>query len=180
MGIRAAIVGLAVVALPVIWEPVLAEPQQSTHTQRTWTAWDNDGKRIGNIVGLEGPYPMVSLSVGKDLVILTLGRDGVLATSGGVTGIGLYFTSSDCSGTPFLANGNLLPEPPSPLLPTYLFGQRVFAPSGPPQTLTVRSTVGDPMNPTACISFPAYEVFTMPLQLLIDLTTQFTPPYSVR
>jgi hypothetical protein len=166
----------------------LAHASKSIQPQHELTVFDAEGQKVGDVLGFVGwegtgapaqtPIPVVALRVDGDLVILQIGRDGALdPPPGGVQGIALYFESPDCTGTPFLASGLLLPEG-SPLPATYLAGQQVFVQDGPPQTLVVASSF-DPSS-GSCNPFEPTEVSTLRLRFLIDLTTEFTPPFTVR
>jgi len=143
---------------------------------------DSKGKLVGATVGGMG-----MLTVGSSLqirFIVLLQLDGLVVPvavgrdrfyGGGV----LYFEAEDCQGTPWFPVDTSSSE--TPILPRVGVGppgQTLYieAPS-PPQPITVNSLLHDF---STCTNETFDDVSAQRANPLVDLTTEFTPPFSLR
>jgi hypothetical protein len=146
------------------------------------------GAPLGGVVALNGPTAMVLINVGGGLFSLNVLQDQLLGTGGP-----LYFTTNDCTGTPYItfqqpglstpsvlaAPGNSLYAAVPSATPRPILALSVLLPSipgGPP--LSCQSTTPPP--PPGAPPPPPPQVFAIAASRLVDLNTVFTPPFSIR
>jgi hypothetical protein len=142
------------------------------------TAYDSVGKRIGNVVGFSAAgfnsFPSVAFFKDNTTVVLEVGGNRLFGS------FDLLYTSTDCTGTPFLA---IASWPGWTLTPNALRDGAVYVPdtSAPPPSLplAVMSFFTDksevPECQEAAFEFPD----AVQAKNLGDLPT-FTRPFSVR
>jgi len=144
------------------------EPAQSL------TIFDGRGKRVGNVLALHQQGPVVGFKIQGELVLLTV-EQGKLG-GGYLTAeySSLYFESDNCTGTPFvpLSLG-------SSVSPVHLLdGSKLYSFEAP-KAVIIRSQ-GSTSAPNVPCS-PTSTQGTMPaLRLLIDLKSEFNPPFTMR
>lgn len=149
---------------------------------------DNTGKRVGPVVAIVeaagGKAPLVAIEVDGRLVLLAALRDSFDDPPiGSVNGIGLAYVSTDCTGSPYVLNGLLFPDPASAFPGgAYLFAQRLYISDGPVETLLLKSANFDPSQPTSCtqIEGAGATMETIRIRFVTDLATEFPAPYTVR
>lgn len=148
------------------------------------TVVDSTGKPVGNVIGLPpgftGAGPVtVMVEIAGNFFSLNIAKLDLVATS--VNG-GPMFTTSDCSGTPYV-------PPPDPFFMVQpsvigLPGRTlyVFEPGALPQIVNIGSYFGVNVFGAApfCVQFVAQNVFAAPAVPLVDLSTVFKPPFSLR
>jgi hypothetical protein len=133
-------------------------------------AYDAQGKKVGRVVDVNSS--VVSLRVGATTTRATVFADGLRVDNGGYP----YFESSDCTGPAFI-----------PVLPDNLWS-RLFAtggttvygsqPNAAAQTITVGSAQPGPCETAAQIGPPS-QIQAFPAVPVVDLSTVFTPPFSI-
>ncbi|MBI2818695.1 MAG: hypothetical protein HYX73_01835 [Acidobacteria bacterium] len=146
---------------------------------------DSRGKTVGESLGAvgirvtevgSGPTdlrPTVLIQVNQTVTPVNVARDRFY-------GGNLFFETLDCVGAawfPAEPFGNW----PAPLLPQSAVappGQSLFVetPNTQPQTINVRSMTGAGL---AC-SNTSFSLRAVPAQLLVDLLTVFTPPFTLK
>ncbi|OFW39298.1 MAG: hypothetical protein A3J28_17635 [Acidobacteria bacterium RIFCSPLOWO2_12_FULL_60_22] len=145
------------------------------------TVYDANAKRVGVVLGF---HP----GAGLGIPIIAFRVDGRLATllvephrffGFGATGSAgnLLFESANCAGTPFLSGA------PSPSLAVnnVLDGTKLYANEYPTQrTIIVRSQGSTSQSNVPCEPVNPFQVVASPLRFLIDLGTQFQPPFTLR
>jgi hypothetical protein len=148
------------------------------------------GEPLGGVLALNGPAAMVLINVGGGLFSLNVLPDQLLGTGGP-----LYFTTSNCTGTPYItfqppglstpsvlaAPGNSLYAAVPNATPLPITALSVLLPSipgGPPSSC--QSTTPPPPPPLAPPPPPPPQVFAIAAVRLVDLNTAFTPPFSIR
>jgi hypothetical protein len=140
------------------------------------TVLDGNAKRVGNVLGF-GPaagVATVSFRVNGELVVISVNHDGFTINSSFTNGPGsLIFESTNCMGTAFAVFG-----PPGPsLAPLHLLsGTLLYAWDGPQTTIIEKSQLDNGICQT---EGPGQTVGT-PLRLVIDLSTQFKPPFTMK
>lgn len=141
-------------------------------------AYDANGLKIGRILDVSGQSgsvfseARVAVRVSGITIVLQVRRD----TLGGY-GRGLVFESADCTGTPYL-----LPEPESMLQPVTTVvprGRTVYAPQ-PGASERLITTQSGMTASQGCLPSNALNVKVIPAVPLIDLSTLFTAPFSIR
>lgn len=150
------------------------------------TVVDSKGKTVGTLLGGLGMAfvhaghniaftPTVLLDVQGRLVPLDVAREGFYTDSI------LYYESTDCAGKPWIQEARVQFQPPfQGLLPSVGIGLPGHTAYGPvngseSQLITVRSaSILD-----RCGAFFA-QVRVVPTEALIDLDTEFTPPFELR
>ena len=143
------------------------------------TVFDAKGKRVGTVIGFGNTteLPTVAFRVHGRLVILKVDRDRFTNSRFAVTN-SIFFESGNCTGTAFASM-----EPLSDtftLAPIHILnGMGVYAFNGPRRTVVVGSQKSSD-SPNQCMALSSYEDFLVPLRLLIDLGTQFQPPFTLR
>jgi hypothetical protein len=153
---------------------IASAPAQTLQSVNGFTVVDAAGKTVGRTLGIEETgRASVGFTVDGHSFAVWVDQDR-FAFKG--VNDQLFFESGDCSGTPFMSSStNLLPEvvitPP---------GSTVYIPdsSEPPRDVTVRSCYSsDGICNTPCGAFEPGRM--APAIELIDLKTQFTPPFHV-
>jgi hypothetical protein len=147
---------------------------------------DSKGKLVGTVIQRDSDElynPLVAFEVSDYVFLLKVRGDRVSTPGGGGEGFGPLFTSTNCSGTPF-AELPYLHTPQSGAASLWDAavvgspGMSVYvAPFGTlPQRITVRSWL-----PTddRCEPFVKTGEF-FPVQVLVNFSTIFTPPFTVR
>jgi len=150
---------------------------------------DSKGKIVGTILGglgLTTPVhtipnrtfaPSVLLDAEGRLIAVEIGQEGFFSDNS------LYYESTNCSGTPWLTDIAVQSEPPlHGLLPSVGIGppgHTVYVPveHSSPHALTIRSQ----FHRGRCFSPLLFPPPTgIPTEALIDLDTEFTPPFQLR
>lgn len=151
---------------------------------------DSNGRIVGAALGgisnhsreIEGGSSLrirsiVLLKVNQQVVPVAVGRDRFYG------GGGLFFESENCQGNAWLIEETASSEPP-PLLPRVAIGppgQTIYveAPGGTPQSITTMSGWSDALG---CVNqiFAFDQVKVIPADPLVDLETEFTPPFSLK
>jgi hypothetical protein len=139
---------------------------------------DAQNARVGAVMGIQGQFPTVLFRVNNRLFPLLVGQEHLTGTGP------LLFQTTNCSGTPFLQDAGVLPNgivplllPPVAVVPP---GSRVFLPTvgSSSQSINVQSvryTIG------SCQRLPqATPVAAFPAAVVMNLDTQFTPPFRIR
>jgi hypothetical protein len=135
------------------------------------------GRPLGGVVALNGPAATVLINVGGGLFSLNVLPDQLLGTGGP-----LYFTTNNCTGTPYISF-----QPPGLSTPSVLAapGNSLYAavPNAIPLSITPLSVLlpsipGGP--PVPCAPIPPPPIFAIAAMRLVDLSTVFTPPFSIR
>ena len=150
------------------------------------TVFDAKGKRVGNVLGFTldtggfwGGAATVALRVGGELVILYVTPDGFTGSEHGFTKNmnPLYFESSGCTGA-----ASMNPQTVNPALapPHILHGTKLYAFDGPPRTVIVGSLGYSDIRDNPCQPVNPHEILAQPLRFLIDLGTQFQPPFTMK
>jgi len=162
---------------------------QRLRSPQQLAVYDADGKKVGVVTGAEHVYgaflPAVPFKVDQVPLFLQVFRDGFVGQSV------VAWESTDCSGTPFLtvgAPGDFRPPSALPLVGVGLPGNTVYVEDGPPRTINVRSYSTFPLQgpppwpPHRCV-LPGITPWTrvsVPARPLIDMNTEFRPPFTVR
>lgn len=168
-----------------------ASAQKPRPTQQL-AVYDADGKRLGIVTGGEYAFgqfvPLVPFLVDEVPLMLLVYRDGFFQHST------VAWESSNCSGTPFVIS--LRSSSSSmPVVAIGLPGNTVYIENGPAKTVNIRSystaPVGwldyPPLQRSACAPWEGLQPgasqprqVTIPARPLVDMNTQFKPPFTVR
>lgn len=168
---------------------VAALAQKPSATQQL-AVYDSGGKKVGDVTGAQyylGPFvPQVSFKVEDFPFMLLVFRDGF------VQGSEVLWESAACSGAPFVLGSTSYGHPMSssmPIVAVGLPGSTVYVEDGPARVITVRSYSSQPvlgtdpsLGSSQCgraapflSSYPTY-----PARPLINMDTEFKPPFTVR
>ncbi len=137
-------------------------------------AYDANGKKVGRVIDVVAPpaYANVTLRIGGITTTAQVSRNAL-----GVGAEQLMFQSVDCTGTAYLE------EQPTAIFETLSSpvepGATVYAkqPGATVQTVTIAAQKAD----TECDAYTGKNpVQAFPAVPLVDLSGQFTPPFSVR
>lgn len=196
-GICTSYLKLAALAFGVILltQTARANDNQSVRPVEQPIVVDAHGFPLGGVVGLNDPTATVLINVGGGVGggVFSL---NVLPSQLLGTGGSLYFTTANCTGTPYitfqppaLATPSVLAAPGNSLYaavpnatPLQITALSVLLPSipgGPPascQSTTPPPPVGVPPPPPPTPP----QVFAIAAVSLVDLNTVFTPPFSIR
>ena len=128
---------------------------------------DNTETRVGSIVGVSQGTRIttVVLPINGQLFPVEVLRDGY------VRGGSLFFTSTDCSGQAYVPIGSS-PFPETRVLSP---GNTLYGESGPAQLVNLQSRFEEGAG---CFS-EQLSTTAVPMNPLIDLNTEFTPPFHV-
>jgi len=104
---------LATLVLCAVTSPLFAEGGGDTiGPHRKLAVYDATGKRVGNVIGLlpnplasTGPSLVVAFSLNGRTAVVLVGTRAFFPVDGSWGTGTLYFTSANCSGTPFFAGG---------------------------------------------------------------------------
>ena len=169
----------------IAWFIAYPASAQKVKTVNRIDVVDSRGKALGTSLGAVGIRvtevgfgptdlrPTVLLQVDQNLAPVNVAKDRLY-------GGNLYFASPDCTGSawfPAVPFGHA----PTPLLPQTAIGppgQSLFieTPNTQPQTISVRSMMGAGIE----CSSTTLTLSAVPAQLLVDLLTVFTPPFSLK
>lgn len=182
------VLGLALGSL-LITNKSSAEDKESVRPVDQAVVVDVHGHKLGNVVNVNGPLAMVLVEAAGHLVSLNVTPNQLLGTGGP-----LFFTTNNCTGTPYVAA-----QPPALVAVSTLAapGNSVYVqtPNAIPQLITALSTLppAPPGVPPICLSTvpppppppapppPAPpQVFAVPARRLVDLNTVFTAPFRIR
>lgn len=135
--------------------------------------YDATGKKVGDITDLDTGTAAVLFQLNQYRLLLYVISDGNFFYSGNIY---LFFESSDCTGTPLVPS-----QAPNRFVPSVTIadpGQTLYIadPQGLPQFVNYHSTI-IPGGPCTTTNNGATLV---PALALGDLSTLFTPPFSVR
>lgn len=175
-----AVIGTLLVLTASAQKPQVAPTQQLT-------VYDADNRKVGVVSGGNYTYgqfvPLVPFKVDNIPFLLEVFRDGIRLNGT------VVYESTNCSGPPLVFSYNSSPSS-LPQSAVGLPGTTIYVENGPPRTITVRSystaPVGwldyKPQPPSSCVPtlpelFPGV---AYPGRALIDLNTQFRPPFIVR
>ena len=145
--------------------------KDSIQPVQSLTVFDVNGKKVGGVLDATVTIATVAFRVNGELVILDLTHDHFGGTSQGPS---LLFESTNCMGTAFVISG-----PPGPsLAPLHILsGTLLYDYTATSTTITAKSQL-DGSNCQAISPYQPPPV--LPLRLLIDLSTQFTPPFIMK
>jgi len=156
-----------------------AQANVPLQTTERLQVFDSNGKRVGNVLGFAGDpsssvIPVIAFYVDKILVPLGVIREmfvpvGRLVGSDSRT---LVSESTTCSGSLFAVTSDL----PTLADRNFLYVQRVYTATGPAGTVIAKSS---PESDGICSTFPPIQLTAVPVRLLVDLSTQFKPPYEL-
>ncbi len=154
------------------------------------TVYDADGRKVGPIAGAEWTFgvllPLVSLKIDGVPMMLFVFRDSFVGH------VSVVWESTNCSGTPFLPTGDedfVMSKSPLPFVGVGVPGNTVYVEDSTVNMITVRSYSTMPLNgprdrpalPPRCEQASApFTRRSLPAKALLDLNTQFKPPFSVR
>jgi len=130
---------------------------------------DSTNRVLGPIVGGDSSYPLVAFRVNNIIFALR-----ILPNSYEGRAAPLVFTSTDCSGAPYMVNSYTSTFAPSAVVPP---GHSVFVadPAGSPQTIDARSS----LDSGGC--YPTSGTVTgFPAIFMIQLDSEFVPPITVQ
>ena len=135
-------------------------------------AYDADGKKVGRVLDLAvAPQEaLVPVRVNGTTVVLHVGKDAITADRQ------LFFASPDCTGTPYIfaEPGILFESSTTVAAPGWtLYKQQ---PGAPAQTIIRQST----RRIEDCLPISAAEISVFPAVPVLDLSTIYSAPFSVR
>ena len=91
------------------------------------------------------------------------------------------FESSNCTGTGFITPGWASTAHSNGFVPIhFLEGKKLYGLGGAPKAVVIGSQETYVAPNYTCVSFSPYQVTLQPLRFLIDLSTQFQPPFTMR
>ena len=141
------------------------------------TVFDGTGKRVGIVLGFFGTNATVTFRLDGEVVIIGVNRERFDFVNGYTSrDLEFYFESSNCTGMPFtIWSGGT-----TQLAPIHVIdGTNLYGLDGPLKSIIVRSR-GSIVNPSICTPVNSFQWNSFPLRFLIDLSTQFQPPFTVR
>ena len=138
---------------------------------------DSTGKLVGRTVGVEKDRVTVALQVEGHLLVIRVFQDHFTFEGPG----NLFFESKDCSGPPFIAVDLQNADGEVSVLPLIAIpppGTTVYAPvqGEPPRTIAAQSELGT-FQSTPCFAVLGLIQGALPATPLLDLNSQFTPPF---
>jgi hypothetical protein len=153
-------------------------PAQSVKPVERPVVTDAHGAMLGSVVAINGPTAMVLIDLGGRPFSLNVLPTQLLGTGGP-----LYFTTTNCTGIPYITF-----QPPGLSTPSVLAApsNSLYAavPNAIPLLITALSVQlpAMPGGPPSCQSTPPPppQVFAVAAMRLVDLNTVFTPPFSIR
>jgi hypothetical protein len=148
---------------------------------------DAHGKQVGKIISVSQGFATDNIGQPSPaLVMLNAGayNFAVNVNQTGFAGqdIFVYFQSSNCTGTPFLGTVRNFGWPFWPVVAVAGTRHTVYLadPNGTPTSITAHSWFEDAAGIGTCITASFNVNEAVPALPLIDLATEFTPPFSVR
>jgi len=169
---------------------LVAALAQRPHPIEQLAVYDSDGRRVGPVAGGEdaigGFEPLVSFNVEGVPFMLFVFRDGLASNTN------VVWESTDCSGEPFISLEIGHSAPSSlPIVAVAVPGSTVYVENGTALTVTLRSLSTGPLNlpantppfPPTCFPVepnPVVKLRAVPARPLIDMSTNFKPPFTVR
>ena len=157
--------------------------QNSTQPVQSLTVLDANAKKVGKLLSIGGDgnqtpvFNLVAFKVRKNLLTLGVTANGFLGSDSQ-----LFFASFDCSGAAFFNLTATFPQTlPDTASRTAVSNGKVFSPDGSAsETVNVNSfltSLNSPGN-ASCLQ-SSFSLDVLRSQLVIDLGTQFSAPFSV-
>ncbi len=145
---------------------------------------DSTGKTVGNVnTLLVGNEAVVVFNIDGYTVTLTFTHSNILGScgQGGGLAAGPFFTSGDCSGTPLICSqpDAVLPSSTVSAPALGIPGNAVYVSNGTPINFSIPFSGSLLFPDGSCISNTLIGTY-VPAVKVIDLTTVFTPPFSVQ
>jgi hypothetical protein len=149
---------------------------------------DADGDKVGSVLGLNGPMAVVLIQFQGRLFSLNVSKNGLSPTGNPV-----FFTTNNCTGTPYvivqapgLVTLSTIAPPGNSLygndpngIPQIITALSLLLPSVPGgQPASCQSTTPPPPPGVPPPSPP--QILAVPALRLVDLNTVFTAPFSIR
>jgi len=143
--------------------------------------FDAKGKRVGTVLGstgYNGIPPSVAFRLDGRLIILEVERHRFTGNGFTRTFSSFYFESDNCTGTPFVSGPA---ESGDTLAPHHILdGNVLLAPDGATRNIIVKSQ-GSTNLPNQCeIHATPFPSLASPWRFLVDLSTQFQPPFTMK
>ena len=136
---------------------------------------DGNGKSVGGGLGLEGfSIATVVFGVNGEMVLVRVNHDRIGNVADDQPQ--LIFESANCVGPAFSPN----PIPAPSLAPNHLLSNTLVYAYDPPTTTIIRSVNKANNGVNNCQTVGPFQATATPLRLLIDLATQFQPPFTMR
>ena len=142
--------------------------------------FDAKGKKVGNVLGIQGPDATIAFRANGELVVANVDFFGFTSHNGGFTHVlepnanVFFFESSSCVDTPFIPLG----FGGTSLAPLHILDGTKLYTSGGPQTNMIVRAQGSGGSCVPAVN--PWQSPATPLRLLIDLGTQFQPPFTLR
>lgn len=192
ISVRKPFVILAMLAfgLVLVTQKSPAKDKQSVKPVEQPVVVDADGDELGSVLGLNGPTAVVLIDFEGRLFSLNVLKDRLFGTQGP-----LFFTTNNCTGTPYIPvlptalvtlstiappGNSLYAENPNsiPLIITALSVLQPSFPGGPPASC--QPTTPPPPPPGVPPPPGPPQIFAIAALRLVDLDTVFTAPFSIR
>ena len=165
-----------------VFGTVSVDAQNNLQSVQGLTAYDSVGRRIGNVLGFTASpgindglgAPVVAFAQDNTTFVLTLSKGRFFGIQ-----FALYYTSTDCTGTGYFFGDLPDNNSNSPTVDTVVFNGVLHVPNSPPQTVSAKSALLD-SNPPFCNSQENEILGAKQAKILVNLTSLFTPPFSVR
>jgi hypothetical protein len=168
---------LAVALLVLL--PLAADPGNFLQPRSSLTVYDSKGKTVGVVQDLMGgaPGPTVALKFGQQIIPIVVTSEYFLGSD-----VFLLFSTSDCSGTPYLGYWRYSLTSPSHV--AYDGTLYVADRSTPPSTISVGSyfLVESPTNPEAqiCQSAPGWDRQALEAQPVVNMNQLYQAPFTIK
>src|SRR5262245_13927094 len=134
--------------------------------------FDSIGTRVGDMIGWG---PIVALEIEGTTYVLSVGRNSLSSGSGT-----LFFTSTDCSDTPYV-DFNLVPAPGTAFVPfSAVVNNVLYVLANAEHVVVLIKSKVDSGESTCVTPFNFGPVAMYPFAPLLDLTTLFVAPFTVR
>ena len=163
------------VVLVLFFSAFPAYPQTALRPLQGLTVYDDNGKKVASAIGFGGGPrvgalpPVIAFTSNGFLLTLSVLRNRFVGTDGG-----LFFQSTDCSGTPFFETAFEPATPHSFVRNHIAYAQAVST----PQRITAKSVYFG-LAVEGCFPINS-EMDGIPAVPVTDLSVHFKPPFTVR
>ena len=164
------------VVLLLFFSAFPAYPQAPLRSVQGLAVYDDNGKRVGSVVGFGGGPrvgalpPVVVLTSNGLLFTLSVLRNRFVGTDGA-----LFFQSTDCSGTPFFETAFEPATPHSFVRNHVAYTQTVST----PLRINANSAYYG-LAVEGCFNISSSDMDGIPATPVIDLNAHFKPPFTLR
>jgi hypothetical protein len=161
-----------------------SNPHSDNGKTITFSVVDGKGKLVGDVIGIGGQgnadgllYVLVAIKTNGALIQMGVKPSGFVDPAGGTSAGVENYESTNCTGTPYSGSLNIAGITDSLFTPADLVGTKVFVIDQSMQSKAIR--VQSQLTVEGCQPH-SNSLGGPPVKMLVDLSTLYTPPFTIR